>query len=234
MSNNLAVFTFSFGHDFYEVRLVGTADQPEWIAQDVCNALGLRNVSKALSTLKDSQKGITSSDTPGGQQQLLTVKESGLYKLIMRSRKACAEKFQDWVCEEVLPTIRKTGHYAVTKTTTELLYEEVGRLVEQEKQLRAVVEEQKLHSAKLASHSDRIEGVEAELTRFNNTHGRYYSICGYAAMLKIEMPLSQAAKMGKSATATCRQLGLPIGDIPDPRFGNVNTYPESVLQNLPW
>ena len=233
--SNLTVFTFVFRNESYDVRFVGTPEKPEWIAQDVCSVLGLSNVSQALKNLKDSYKGVCISDTPSGKQQMLTVNESGLYKLIMKSRKTCADFFQDWLYEEVLPAIRKTGQYAIShKTPAEILHEQTGLLVEHERQLKAVVEQQKAQETKNDSYEERLEAHDAELTRFNNTHGRYYSICGYAAMLRIPLPLTTAAKMGKSATAMCHSLGLPLGEVPDPRFGRVNTYPASVLQTLLW
>ncbi len=94
-----------------EVGTVGTQDRPEWVAADICAVLGLKNVSQALSTLTDREKGITNRDTLGGRQSVITVTEAGLYRLIFKSRKAEAEVFQEWVCNEVLPCIRKHGTY---------------------------------------------------------------------------------------------------------------------------
>lgn len=118
--NNLT--RFEFNHQ--EVRFVGTADNPWWIAQDVCNVLGLRNPSKSLSRLDEDEKGyITLSYTTENNKEidveLLTINESGLYSLILRSRKDSAKKFKKWITSEVLPTIRKTGSYSVESTKTE-------------------------------------------------------------------------------------------------------------------
>lgn len=115
----------------------------------------------------------------------------------------------------------------VIKTPAELLHEATGRLVEQERRLTSV-------EKTVGTLVDTVKAHDAELTRSNNTHGRYYSICGYAAVLDIEMPYDRAVKMGKAASALCRELKKPIGKVPDPRFGRVGTYPESVLQQLPW
>ena len=82
-----------------------------WEAKDVCAVLHLKNVSEALSRLKSSEKGIRISDTLGGQQEVLTINEPGLYRLIFRSSKPEAQAFQDWVFHEVLPTLRRTGRY---------------------------------------------------------------------------------------------------------------------------
>jgi len=96
----------------YIVRFVGTADNPAWVASDVCAVLDLSNVSEALSDFEDYQKGISNVDTPGGVQKMLTVTEAGLYALVFKSRKDNAKRFQKWVIAEVLPAIRKHGYYA--------------------------------------------------------------------------------------------------------------------------
>jgi prophage antirepressor-like protein len=105
--SSLSVFDFEGN----TVRFVGTVDKPEWVAQDVCKVLEIKNVSDAIERLDDYQKGIVTTDTLGGKQEMLTVTEAGLYALIFTSRKASAKRFQRWVFEEVLPSIRKTGTY---------------------------------------------------------------------------------------------------------------------------
>ena len=84
---------------------------PWFVVKDACSILGLTNPSQSLSHLAGSEKGITPIDTLGGTQKLTVVAESGLYKLIMRSRKPTAKPFQDWVTKVVLPAIRKDGGY---------------------------------------------------------------------------------------------------------------------------
>ena len=107
----------NFEFEGNDVRFVGTADNPEWIAIDVCTVLELTNPSDVLSDFDDDEKGIANVDTPGGKQKMLTVKEPGLYKLIFKSRKPVAKRFQKWVFSEVLPSIRKAGVYSVAQLT---------------------------------------------------------------------------------------------------------------------
>jgi prophage antirepressor-like protein len=106
--------TILFDFESHEIRFVGTAENPEWIAADICDALDIVNTSDALTTLKPSEKGIANVDdgTLTGSQ-MLTVNEPGLYRLIFKSRKAAAERMKDWVFSVVLPSIRKTGSYAI-------------------------------------------------------------------------------------------------------------------------
>jgi prophage antirepressor-like protein len=109
-----------FAFNSQQVRIVSINNEPWFVAQDVCDILDLSNVSKACNPLKNREKqvlnlyemGITSSNDPD-TTRLLAISESGLYRLTMKSRKPQAEPFQDWVCEEILPTIRKTGKYEV-------------------------------------------------------------------------------------------------------------------------
>jgi prophage antirepressor-like protein len=85
--------------------------EPWWSLQDVCKALTLENPTVVASRLRPHETTILSFSENGIPHRLLLVNESGLYRIIMRSNKPEAERFQDWVFEEVLPQIRKTGHY---------------------------------------------------------------------------------------------------------------------------
>lgn len=100
---------------FGQIRTAqGASGEPLFCLADVCKALGLSNPRKVKTQL--SPKGVTISDTltNGGIQQLNFITEANLYRCIFQSRKAEAELFQDWVCEEVLPAIRETGGYVAT------------------------------------------------------------------------------------------------------------------------
>lgn len=100
------IHTFSYGA--FPVRVVDTEGDPWWVAKDVCDVLGTRhtNISRDLDS---DEKGVIQLMTPGGEQRFVTVNESGLYSLILRSRKPEAKLFKRWITHEVLPTIRKTG-----------------------------------------------------------------------------------------------------------------------------
>ena len=93
------------------VRVVMIAGEPWFVANDICKVLALSNPRKAVGDLDEDERGVTTSDTLGGQQEMNVISESGLYSLIFRSRKAEAKRFRKWVTAEVLPTIRKTGRY---------------------------------------------------------------------------------------------------------------------------
>ena len=96
---------FNFGA--HAVRIVVRNGEPWFVASDVAEALGYRSPKDAAASLGDHQKGSGLVRTPGGEQRLTIINESGLYRLVLRSRKPEAEKFSDWVTGEVLPSIRK-------------------------------------------------------------------------------------------------------------------------------
>lgn len=107
--SNLSIFDFEGN----QIRVTGTADKPEWIAQDICIALGFKSAGDVLRRLDEDEKGSVLALTPGGEQKLLTVNESGLYNLVLRSRKPEAKRFRKWVTGEVLPSIRRTSSYVI-------------------------------------------------------------------------------------------------------------------------
>lgn len=98
---------FNFGT--HTVRVITRNNQPWFVASDVCQALGYSNTSKAIGDHLDEDERYNESLERGGS--LLLISESGLYALVLRSRKPEARKFAKWVTSEVLPSIRQTGSY---------------------------------------------------------------------------------------------------------------------------
>ena len=106
--SNIVAFDF----ESHNVRVVvGHDGEPMFVAADLLSTLNLDR--KALERLDDDEKGVSSIHTPGGNQEMSVVNESGLYNLVLGSRKPEAKRFKRWVTHEVLPSIRKTGSYAV-------------------------------------------------------------------------------------------------------------------------
>ncbi|NMB26376.1 MAG: phage antirepressor Ant [Firmicutes bacterium] len=110
-----------FEYEGQQVRTTVIDGQLWFVAKDVCDILELGNVTRSVERLTDTQKGLTTIQTPGGNQQANVVSETGLYKLVFTSRKQEAERFTDWVAEEVLPTIRKTGGYVASGREEEFI-----------------------------------------------------------------------------------------------------------------
>lgn len=109
MNNEMQIFQ---NPEFGTVRTVMIDGEPWFVAADVTGILGYRNNRKAVADhVDDEDKGVTKCYTPGGQQNLTVINESGLYSLILSSRLPNAKRFKHWITSEVLPSLRKTGGY---------------------------------------------------------------------------------------------------------------------------
>ena len=127
------------------VRVVGTSDNPMFVVKDICNILGIKNITDVSKIVPEKWRGSIKSNTSSGIQTMNIVNEAGLYKIIMRSKKPIAQPFQEFVCEEILPSIRKTGEYKYQKILEEKLQEsqqEVKKLTKKYiKQVKEVFDE---------------------------------------------------------------------------------------------
>lgn len=115
----------------HNVRVTLRDGEPWFVAKDVCDVLGLTNVAKALQRLDADEKAdVTFGYTSSQARKMLVINESGMNLLVLRSNKEQARPFQKWVTGDVLPTIRKTGKYAVKTdrmtTIRKLMDEEIG------------------------------------------------------------------------------------------------------------
>lgn len=116
-NNNQELTPFSFNN--HDLRAMTIDGEPWFIASDVCNILEMSNSRMTLSRLDDDEKGVSSIYTLGGKQNITIINESGLYSLVLGSRKPEAKEFKKWVTSEVLPQIRKTGTYQAPQAMTE-------------------------------------------------------------------------------------------------------------------
>ncbi|MGO0904955.1 BRO-N domain-containing protein [Clostridioides difficile] len=115
MSNDLQVFKNS---DFGEIRTVEIDGKPYFVATDIAKALGYRDTTNAI---KQHCKWVVKHHIPHPQSKTKTLEvnvipEGDMYRLITNSELPSAEKFESWVFDEVLPSIRKTGTYSSTKS----------------------------------------------------------------------------------------------------------------------
>ena len=114
--NELQIFN---SDEFGEIRTVEIDGKPYFVGADVAKALGYKDTVNAL---KQHCRGVVKhhlTDSLGSNQEASFITEGDLYRLIMKSKLPSAEKFESWVMDEVLPTIRKTGSYQKPMTTAE-------------------------------------------------------------------------------------------------------------------
>lgn len=154
-----AIMERLFEYNGSRVRTVVIEGEPWFVAKDVCEVLGYVNHRRAVEKLSKTMKDdVPICDAIGRVQNTKVISEAGLYKLIFRSDLPEAENFADWVAEEVLPAIRKTGSYStqpksqleilngmqeVMKAHTELLLQKEREDAERDLQLKELKNETK-------------------------------------------------------------------------------------------
>ncbi|MDP0299309.1 Bro-N domain-containing protein [Glaesserella parasuis] len=109
MSNHISTFNFKS----QPIRIQSLNDEPYFCLTDVCSVLGVNRRSSEAFRLNEKGCSKIAVLTEGGMQEVVFINEPNLYRIIFRSNKSQAIEFQNWVFEEVLPQIRKTGQYSV-------------------------------------------------------------------------------------------------------------------------
>ena len=104
--------TSFFKKEFGEIRVIEIEGKPHFVGNDIAKALGYSNPHKALKDHCKRTMKVCSNDSLGRQQQINIISEGDLYRLISKSKLPQAKKFESWVFDEVLPTVRKHGMYA--------------------------------------------------------------------------------------------------------------------------
>lgn len=162
-----------FSFENAQVRALGTPDLPLFVAVDAVGALGYKDKTNAIKQHVDPEDLIKSEiETNGGRQTVNCVNESGLYALIFGSKLESAKRFKRWVTSEVLPAIRKNGHYEVATASNTLSSEEQYeiRKAVKSRAKNSSIHYQTIYNAlydyfKIASYKDLTKGqLQAALT----------------------------------------------------------------------
>ena len=166
--NDLQVFK---NPEFGTVRTVEINGEPWLVGKDVAEALGYERPTDAARKRVDPEdRGVAKIETPSGIQEMTIINESGLYSLVLSSKLPGAKKFRRWVTAEVLPTIRKTGGYAIPKDYPSAL-RALAESVEQRQALEAQAEANApkvlFADAVATSHTSILIGELAKLLKQN-------------------------------------------------------------------
>ena len=153
--NELQIFNSG---EFGEIRTIEIDGKPYFVGTDVAKALGYSNPRKAIL---DHCKGVTKRDTPtsSGVQLMSYINEGDLYRLIMKSKLPSAEKFESWVMDEVLPTIRKTGSYHKPLTIVEQIQVIATGFLDHEERLNRLENTMTIDYAQQESIRDLVSSV---------------------------------------------------------------------------
>ena len=201
---------------FGEIRTAGTADNPMFCLSDVCRVLDLQasDVKKRLkepwvdSIKVGVQTGTKKDGTPSMQSiGMIFVNEQALYNVIMRSDKPQAEPFQDWVCGEVLPSIRKNGGYIAA-----------NGLSDEEIMARALdiahktIERKQIENRELKKENVRLENENIQLIAENHElkNDRNYLdlIMRSRALLTISQIAQDYGMSGKALNKKLADMGI--------------------------
>lgn len=137
--NKIQIFENS---EFGKVRTLMIDGEPWASGKDVATALGYANTTKAIHDHVDPEDKTTNESLVVNGMPLTLINESGLYSLILSSKLPKAKEFKRWITSEVLPALRKTGHYGSPHTLADLV-----PLIES---LRKIMESQRSHPVEIA------------------------------------------------------------------------------------
>lgn len=151
MSKEIQIFK---NEEFGQVRVFVLDGKEYFVGSDIAKSLGYAIPSKAINT---HCKGVSKMEVPtnGGKQEMLIITEGDVYRLITHSKLPSAEKFETWVFDEVLPSIRKHGAYMTENTLEEaltnpdFLIKLATELKEEQSKRKALEEEKKLNTPKI-------------------------------------------------------------------------------------
>ncbi len=168
------------------VRTLVKEDGSVWfVAKDVAEVLGIQRVDdiKTKEVLDDDEKGSEKIRTPGGSQTMVTISESGLYTLVVRSNKPSARRFRKWVTSEVIPSIRRTGIYSAKKAHKFTL-------------MRHMLDVLEAQAEEIQRHESEIKGLQMDLLKRDG----YFCVAGYLKRLGQNCDTKTAAKHGRKLT----------------------------------
>lgn len=177
--------------------------EPWFIAKDVCSILGYKNASKAL---KDHcrKSGVTNSYTPALSNTYNLIDEGNLYRLIIKSNKPQSEPFENWVCDEVLPAIRKTGNYQAQPLLAADEITEKAALQTQNTQLQAELAQQ---AEMLALYRFKADALEQQVKPKPKRQSR-------GALTQNEInAIHTLHAQGLSITAVAKQIGRSTASV---------------------
>lgn len=237
--------------EFGSVRVIMHDGEPWFVASDVARALGYANPAEAIQDhCKKVNKINHHSKTlpPSPPVNILIIPESDVYRLVMRSNLPNAEKFQDWVVEEVLPSIRKTGSYSMLPRNyadaLEALAAEV-RIREAEQQQRLLAEQQRDEAIRTKAQI----GSRREATAMNTAsvavrqrdaladrlgEGRKWKTVKAIPWLMDEFCPSRGmySQVGRKLSEMSQRMGYPVHSVDDSSYGEVKAYHIAVIASF--
>lgn len=226
----LSIFT---NEEFGQVRVIVRDGEPWFVASDVAKALGYAIPRKAVSDhckYTELLKGSDSDRLTGSPRGINIIPEADVYALIFRSNLPRAEAFRDWVCREVLPSLRKTGKYEVTPTTPAPSLPDFSNPAAAARAWADEYEAKMLAQKQVVALTETVEEQEIALS----LHRDWKTVAGIPWLKDyfISTDSQTLGRIGKLLTRLCREEGIGFKSIPDDRWGVVNSYPVHIIDVL--
>lgn len=201
--------------EFGTIRTVEIDDKIYFVGIDVAAALGYQYPTTAVSRHCRGWTFHPLSDNQGFTRDTKVIPEGDVYRLIIRSKLPQAVKFESWIFDEVIPSIRKTGGYSVKPASTlELFNLTVKVLNEHEGRLQTIETE-------IIDVKNQLRQIEAKTTTANSD---YLTVAAWCNLHGFRVTDKQANYIGRLMSERSRQLGYPILKVPDSRWGTINAY----------
>ena len=199
------------------------------VANDVAAVLGYKSPADAVYRLvKEKNKGVCKTQTPGGMQSVTVLEEAGIYQLIFSSWLESAERFQDWVFEEVLPSIRKTGSYSVqSQPQTTQLRLPAHKLAEDiSESIVKIQNNLSDNNPRLAQFLINLAISEVMPASNTLTGSKLKDVAEIAESLGLPVNLKNRSSLGKFVKKFCGHLAQQEERLVNGQQRNVACYPE--------
>lgn len=189
---------FNYQND-QQVRTLTIDNQPWFVAKDVCEALEIKDVRRAVERLDDDERSLTPLvDSIGKKQEMYVVNEPGLYSLILGSRKQEAKNFKRWITHDVIPSIRQKGIYV--QTTDVQVPELLSKVNELETKLNSFVtldshEQQMLQKAISRRVYEVIQDADVRKLGFSELHREIkdrFGVPSYRDVAKLDFHIAMS------------------------------------------
>jgi prophage antirepressor-like protein len=227
VSRDISPFTF----EGFDIRIISIDDEPWFVAKDIADVLGYGNPQKAVRDHCKAHRPVGVNESFTLDPQTNIIPERDVYRLIMRSKLPAAERFEEWVVSDVLPSIRKTGGYAAPAVLPS--YAETLRLyADQIEQTQLVTLERDHAVATKAEIGSRREATamataSAAVREANRLKAELGRNAEFATITAVENATDE--KLGKQAfrplRTYCNEHGPAPMNVADARYGSVKAWP---------
>lgn len=242
--------------EFGKVRVVMQGEDPWFMASDVAKALGYEKPNNAVNEHCKKMNKITLDPNLGGRVatvstppiQAIIIPESDVYRLVMRSNLPRAVEFQDWICEEVIPSIRKHGLYATEEVVDRILddpdfgitllqrykFEREQRQLAEAQRDEAIRTKAEIGSRREATAMATASAAVRKAAALENELGRgrdYKSVKGIPWFLDVFADTPAAYSVaGRKLSDMSRRMDYEIREVEDTRYGIVKAYHVDVIE----